>query len=236
MTPPPGYVPYGGANQGAFGAFQRVGNLAKWLGIMLIILIPVQVISMLKSAGDRGKARDFLAGRITEDDYTETVGASALIGLISFALFITVAVLTMIWMFRMAKNQQVMGRMGTWKPGWAIGGWFVPPFVLYVVPFLMFRDLWKASDPAPTNDWRTNRVGSIVNIWWVLYGLAPLLFLSVTLSSFQLDRSAVDAAQEIDDKFGVTLAASAVQVAAAVAYLLLVRQLTARHRSATNEV
>jgi hypothetical protein len=69
----------------------------------------------------------------------------------------------------------------------------------------------------------------------VLYGLAPVLFLGVTFSSFQLDRSAIDAAKEIDDKFAVTLASSAVQIAAAVAFLLLVRQLSDRHKRTTNE-
>ena len=56
----------------------------------------------------------------------------------------------MIWMFKMAKNVRALGRQGLrYAPGWAIGGWFVPPCVLYVVPWLMFRELWKASDPEP---------------------------------------------------------------------------------------
>lgn len=236
MGPPPGYVPYGGANQGAFGTYGRIGGVAKWLGVSLIALIAVQIISLIKSAGDRSSAREFLNGTISESEYTKTVGLSALVGLLSFAAFAAVAVLAIVWMFRIAKNLQLMDRVGTWKPGWAIGGWFVPPFVLYVVPFLMMRDLWKASDPTGGGrDWRTNRVGSIVNVWWVLYGLAPVLFLGVTFSSFQLDRSAIDAAHEIDDKFGITLASSAVQVAAAVAFLFLVRQLTERHRQTIGE-
>ena len=235
LRPPPGYVPYGAANQGSFGSFQRVGGFGKWLVITLMILIPVQALSVITSIGDRSKARDFIAERISEDDYTSTVGLAALLGLVSFALFIAVAVLTMMWMFRMAKNAQVMQRVGTWKPGWAIGGWFAPPFVLYIIPYLMLRDLWKASDPESIEDWRHNRVGVIVTAWWVLYGLAPLAFLSVTFSSFQLNRTAIDAANEIDSKFGVTLVSSLVQVAASVAYLMLVRELTARHRQTINE-
>lgn len=235
LSPPPGYVAYGGVNQGAFRAFQRIGGLGKWLGICLMALIPVEVLSVIISIGNRSKARDFLDGRITENDYTSTVGLAALIGFVTFALFIAVAVLTVVWMFRMAKNAQVMQRMGTWKPGWGIAGWFVPPFVLYVVPYLMLRDLWKASDPDATGDWRQNRVGPIVTVWWVLYGLAPLAFITVTFASFQLDRTALDAAKEIDNKFGVTLLSSVVQVAAAIAFLLVVRQLTDRHRRTISE-
>lgn len=235
MAPPPGYMPYGGANQNAFGSFQRIGGLAKWLGISLFALIAVQLVSVAKSVSDRGSAQDFIHEKITEDQYTKSVGLSALLGLLSFVAFAAVAVLTIIWMFRIAKNLQLMQRVGTWKPGWAIGGWFVPPFVLYVVPFLMMRDLWKGSDPDTSGDWQSNTVASIVNVWWVLYGLAPVLFLGVTFSSFQLDRSAIDAAKEIDDKFAITLASSAAQVVAAVVFLLLVRQLTERHRRTTSE-
>ncbi|MCU1389858.1 MAG: hypothetical protein JWL72_3196 [Ilumatobacteraceae bacterium] len=57
----------------------------------------------------------------------------------------------------------------------------------------------------------------------------------MTFSSFQLDSSAIDASKEIDSKFGITLASSAVQIAAAAAYLVLVRQLSARHQRVTNE-
>ena len=53
----------------------------------------------------------------------------------------------MIWMYRMAANHRALQRNGTWAPGWAIGGWFLPPGGLYIIPFLMFRELWKASDP-----------------------------------------------------------------------------------------
>ena len=42
-------------------------------------------------------------------------------------------------------------------------------------------------------------------------------------------------AKEIDSKFAVTLLSSVVQVAAAIAFLLLVRQLTDRHRRTINE-
>ena len=235
LSPPPGYVSYGAATPGAYGSFQRIGGVGKWLRICLMVLIPVQALSVITSIGARSKARDFLAGRISEHDYTSTVGLAALLGILSFGLFLAVAVLTVIWMFRMAKNVELMQRIGTWKPGWAIGGWFVPPFVLYVIPYLMLRDLWKASDSETVGDWRRNRVAPIVTVWWVLYGLAPLAFISVTFASFQLDRTAQDAAKEIDSKFGITLASSLVQVAAAIAYLLLVRQLTDRHQRATQE-
>jgi hypothetical protein len=235
MTPPPGYVSYGGNTMGAFGSFREISGVAKWLGICITVLIPLSIIGVIKSFSDHGKARDFIEGRISEDDYKATIGLSTLIGGLSSALVLAIAVLTIIWMFRMAKNQQVMGRMGTWKPGWAIGGWFVPPMVLYIVPYLMFRDLWKSSDPNSDADWRRNRVGGIVTAWWVLYGLAPIAFFTAVFGNFEIKSTALEAAKKIDDQFGITLASSLVQILAAIVFLLLVRQLTERHKQTTNE-
>ena len=49
-------------------------------------------------------------------------------------------------MYRIATNVRAFQRQTTWSPLFAIFGWMLPPFVLYVIPFLMLRELWKASD------------------------------------------------------------------------------------------
>ena len=236
MAPPPGYVPYGGQSFGAFGPFQSVLGIGRTLGILLMIVIPVQVVSTLVSLSLRGKAQDLINERISQDDFNSSLATTGVVSLLSGALTISIATLTIIWMFRMAKNQRQLGRQGTWGPGWAIGGWFVPPCVLYVVPYLMFRDLWKSSDPDSAHDWRTNKVGTVVHVWWVLFGLAPLASLTVTFSRFRLsNRTSIQAARDLDNGFVTTLVSNATQIAAAVAFLLLVRQLTARHARTTHE-
>jgi hypothetical protein len=216
MTPPPGYVAYGGSSQGAFGSFNRVGGVGRTIGILVMIFIPLQVISTVVLLSIRGKAQDIT-------------------GLLSFAIFVALIVLTMVWMFRLAKNAKAMNRIGTWTPGWAIGSWFVPPFALYVLPYLMFRDLWKASEPESGYDWRRNPIAPIVHVWWVLYGLLPIAFFSVTFASFRVSSSTRDLAKTLDDTFALSVASSIVQILASVSYLLLVRQLTARHVRVTGE-
>ena len=48
----------------------------------------------------------------------------------------------------MAANLRKLGRPGqTWAPGWGIASWFVPPCFVYAVPWLMFKELWRGSDP-----------------------------------------------------------------------------------------
>ena len=73
----------------------------------------------------------------------------------------------MIWLFRIAKNHQALGRRLTWAPGWAIGGWFLPPIV-YVIPTLMLRESWKAADPeVPAGDerWKSSSDSPLLWIW-----------------------------------------------------------------------
>ena len=237
MAPPPGYVAYGGQNHSSYGTFQAIKGTSKALGIVMIVVIATQVASMLASVAYRGRVADFVNGNLTSDDINGVLGIVGTIGLISAGSTLGAAVLTMIWMFRMAKNQQVLGRVGTWVPGWAIGGWFVPPCVLYVIPYLMMRDLWKGSDPDSGPNWKQNKIAPVVHVWWVLFGLIPLLFVSVTINNakFGAGKSIDETARNLDDSFTTQLLQGAVQVAAAAAFLMLVRQLSARHMRVTNE-
>jgi Domain of unknown function (DUF4328) len=237
IAPPPGFVSYGATDQGAFSVFQRVGAVAKSLGILVMIVIGVQLVLVLLLVVARGKAQDFIDGTIDKDEFTRGVVLYGLMGVVSFAVQIAILVLTIVWMSKMARNQQALGRAGTWGPPWAIAGWFLPPCVLYVIPYLMFRDLWKSSDPQSAPDWRRNPVGPIVHIWWVLFGLLPLAFIGVTFTNFRSrgDRTDIEAAHDLVDDFGLTVLSSLVSVAAAVAFLFLVRQLTARHKETIHE-
>ncbi len=238
MAPPSGYVPYGGQNVGAYANFRRIGGLAKTLRLLVMILIPVLAISAFLLLSVKGKAEDLINGDSTISEYNDSIAPYGLMSLLSGLLQLALFVLTIIWMFRMAKNQIELRRAGTWGPAWAIAGWFVPPCVLYVIPYLMFRDLWKASDPNSGEDWKRNPIGGIVHVWWVLFGLLPLAFISVTIGNININTSAdeVDAAQDIIDSFNVTIGAAAVQVGAAIAFLMLITQLSARHKQTINEV
>ena len=237
--PPPGYVAYGAQNQGAYGGFEEIGGTAKTLDILMKVAIVASVLSLVATVFFHGKAKDFTAGTLATSELNSSYRLLGVIGIISGLVFLGIAVLTMVWMSRMAKNQQLLGRHGTWVPGWAVGGWFLPPCVLYVIPYLMMRDLWKASDPQSGPDWKKNAVGQIVHIWWVLYGLVPILFIGITLGNSGIGRrgqTAQEVAKRIQDNFGMQLVQGVVQIGAAVAFIMLVRQLTARHRQVTNEV
>jgi hypothetical protein len=239
MAPPPGYVGYGGAGAAMGGQSRKVGGVAKALRVLTIIFIPMQIVAIVSLFMVRNNARDFLNGAITEKKFTDTSQAN--LGALAGVLIIPIAVLTIILMFRMAQNLRNLGRAdATWKPGWAIAGWFCPPCAVYAIPWLMFRELWKGSDPAvPPNDpsWKSRPVSPLINVWWVTYGLLPLIGLFTLGSFFSNVRSiqAEDLARRYIDYLWVNVALGVVQIVSGVVFLMMISQLSARHMTATRE-
>ncbi len=162
--------------------------------------------------------------------------------LVSVATLAT-GVLTIVWMFRIADNVRAFGRATTWSPLFAIFGWFLPPLVLYVIPFLVLRELWKASEP--TERRRRQTVGRqssdnpVLWAWFVLFGIVPAVLFAVQIGSFAaggLPAGDIESVAESLDEFGAIGWLTAVlNVAAAVVWVRFVRQLTLRHTRLTNE-
>ena len=239
MSPPPGYVAYGGAGAHS-GAFQNVGGISRAMVVLLWIYLPLQVLTIVDQIRLRREAKRFLDGVITEQKFKDRVqvNATSIVGVV----VIPIAVLTMIWMYRMAANLRKLDRPGqTWASGWGIGGWFVPPGVVYAVPWLMFRELWKGSDPAlaPGDpSWKHGRVPTLLNVWWVLYGLVPLLgFFSASGIAGQMRTGmTMRKLAELFRDFGaLNIFFTIVGMVATVVYLRWVQMLSARHMQATRE-
>jgi hypothetical protein len=105
----------------------------------------------------------------------------------------------------------------------------------------MFKELWRGSDPAlapgdPT--WKTRPVPSLITLWWVLYGLVPLLgFFSAAGVAGQLRAGMTmrALAERFRDFTALNIFFTVVGMFATVVYLRLVRALSARHMQATRE-
>jgi hypothetical protein len=209
----------------------------------VLILLAGTVVAQLVDAAVRlvvvDDARDFLAGRISPSEFDDAYAVMNVAPLLSGLVTIALMVVTVIWMYRIASNQRDLGRTDTWGPGWAVAGWFLPPGVLYVIPFLVLRELWRGSDPERSaTTWRAGTVTPMLTIWWVLFGLVPLAFVVVDLRS-ALDTFGgfddEDLARSLDDGLAVDLVRATLNVAAAVAFMVVVRRLTERHQRLVGE-
>ncbi len=70
-------------------------------------------------------------------------------------------------------------------PLFSIFGWILPPFFLYVIPFLVLREQWKGSDPTVdgTDRWKANDDNRTLWGWFAFYGLLPLVLFVAQIGS-----------------------------------------------------
>jgi hypothetical protein len=95
------------------------------------------------------------------------------------AIWLASAVAFCLWIYRAHANLGPLGaRWLRFSPGWAVGWFFVPVFLLWR-PYQVMREIWQASDPAgaPGEDWRwrEGRTAPLVGWWWFCFLLMAVL-------------------------------------------------------------
>lgn len=223
-------------------ATKRIGGLGKAIVILTAIAAVVTVISTFVSLAVAGDARDYLAGDLTDDEFRSAIAPLNATQSLSGLATLGTGVLTIIWMFRIASNIRSYGRRTTWHPLFSIFGWFLPPMFLYIIPFLVLREQWKGSDPDGldgSDGWKSNADNRVLWVWFALYGILPAILFTVqigTLLDAGLAGGDLDSlADSIDTSGPLTVLSGALVVGAAAAWIVFVRQLTARHTTMTNE-
>lgn len=238
LAPPPGYAAYA-PNLSASMPLRRVGGLRTGIVVLLAVFSVGALIQLAGIAKVVDSARDFLAGNLSEDDFRNDLGVYSLSGLVTSAAQIALAVLSIVWLYRIVRNHQDIGRRVTWTPGWAVGGWFLPP-VIYIIPTLVLRETWKAADPevAPGDDrWKSGSDNPLLWVWFVVYVVGSVIVQAVSFRvqfrTFGGDMDEV--ADTFKDARAVLVAQAIVGVLGAVAWALVVRAWTARHIRLTGE-
>jgi hypothetical protein len=157
VYPAPYPSPYAYPVRPPFRDNRQLVRIAAGLWVLSAVVGLVTLLVAANRTADR--LAEYRAGTIPAsslsgsfDFQLVTIGTGLLAGALGLASF----VLVIIAMFRLAKNQQALGRPGTrWTPGWAIGGWFIP-LASTVIPYLQIRELWRGSDPdlgLDAHDW-----------------------------------------------------------------------------------
>ncbi|MFF4881183.1 DUF4328 domain-containing protein [Micromonospora sp. NPDC000668] len=93
------------------------------------------------------------------------------------------------WLHQARRTAGRLGGALTWAPGWVVGGWFVPVANL-MIPYLVVRDVRRASGPAarlaPVGRWWVSVLGTVF-----LY-LLSRLYAVVTSHGGRLHETALD--------------------------------------------
>jgi uncharacterized protein DUF4328/uncharacterized protein DUF2510 len=221
----------------AAGPVRSLRGLATALTVTLWTTAGVAVLGVIAHANrvsvvddvlDARKLGDFVDAQGRADD------ADAFVGVVTFLMILlslTIFVLLIIWMWRVAKNAEVLGRTEPrWKPGWTIGGWFIP-FANLVIPVLVMQELWRGTDPeAPRRDplWRSRPGSALVGWWWALY-LASVVRFGVGTDNG--DAAAQSQLKHVRTEDLIAAFGMAASVGAAILLILVVRRLTQRQQT-----
>jgi hypothetical protein len=139
-------------------------------------------------------------------------------------LAIAVLALLVTWTWRVAANASDAGR---WRsrlaPGWAIGGWFVPLASL-VLPCIVTRACWRATEPAVD---APNRASRTIGWWWGTW-VAGLLLVG---GGGKVDTHTATSYLELRVSDAVEAAGAVALIAAALLLRVVVRRLTDRDRA-----
>jgi Domain of unknown function (DUF4328) len=224
------------------GQIRRIGGIAKAAMALTALAGALGLVSSLILTSVNSKAIDFLDGRIDASEFDDAYQPVQLLQTLQSVIGFAAGVVTIIWMFKIANNVRAFGRQTTWAPLFAIFGWILPP-VLVVIPFLMLRELWKASDSRAlpdTESWKSSGDNPLLYVWFVLYALIPFVITALTIgavidTALNANGSSEVTAEALAASDQYTIISAVVTLAAAVVWVVIVKRLTARHVALTGE-
>jgi hypothetical protein len=168
---------------------------------------------------------DFRSFSATAQDGRDADQLVSSAGSVYVLLFIATAAVLIVWQWRSAKNNELLGKIRPrFQTGWSIGGWFVP-FANLVIPVRAFQDLWQGSEPDTNgyHDWRGLRRSGLVSLWWTAYLVGNAVSFTVT------HNGTLNEVRAADERAAVGFAITA---AAAVLAIFVIRSITARQETA----
>lgn len=243
ITPPPGYVAYGGPGAAMPNQFQPVKRFTSALAGILTLSLIISLAAAIWQAVFAKDAQRFLDGVITQREFDDAYNSFSQFSFIAFPLSIAGIVLSAIWSYRIAGNATGAGRAPlTWKSGLTILAWILA-CLFGIMPFLMLREHWRASDPDlgfgdPT--WESRPVSPLITAWFVVNLIGQLAsFAAVGSVIGNFDPNAADdaatLAKQFTDQADFIIPGALISTAASVLLIMTVRALGARHMRLTRE-
>ena len=176
MAPPPPPLPHEATEQVMpqwVQPFQPIEGVARVLVFLIGLGLFLSLVGIVSSIAEYS-----LLGRIQSGEFVSDAQANAndarqaVIGLAQFVLYLVTIVVWLVW-FRRAYRNLISLRVGQlrFKPGWAVGAWFVP-FLNLVRPFQITKDIWTASNPDPNTEpgmWSYAKTPALLGWWWALW-------------------------------------------------------------------
>jgi hypothetical protein len=204
-------------------SFVPTGSRARLATAFLAATIAIDVVAIGSDVGEISAINryldgtDFSTGPLVSSDHRQQV-----VGVLQIAALALTAIVFIRWFHAAYRNLSSLGVSELrFKPGWAIGAWFVP-FLSLWRPKQIADDICRASEPEqPDSSPRTPNY--LLNSWWAFW----LLSLFVGNASGRVLFKA-NTLTDIRDAAKVDIAAMAFDITAAVLAILVIRHITNR--------
>ncbi|MCX4674751.1 DUF4328 domain-containing protein [Streptomyces sp. NBC_01433] len=224
-APPGGPMAAGAVPPGeSAGRLRSPVGLSKAVVVLLCAVIAADLFAVgaglnMRFLLDGGLDDGFLAVPLDEADRADRLYYFA--GGAQVLTLLATAVVFIIWFRRVRLNAEIFDASAhTMRPGWAVGGWFVP-FANLWFPYRVAAGVWTASDRTRTDGGGRTATRAPLNLWWAAWVCWMLFgrYASGRYSSATLPQEIVDAAT-------LVVASDVLGIVAAVLALLFVRGLT----------
>jgi len=139
------------------------------LSVLIIALVVAQAAMALFLAGEIQLLEATRAGASIPKTLAEAQDSRVrVLAIIESALGLAMGITLLMWVYRANYNARALGAEGmSYSPGWSVAYFLIPCLNLWM-PFLVLKELWKASTPGRIAQWRQARVSPVLPIWWAV--------------------------------------------------------------------
>ena len=156
----------------------RAGRAARVLLILSFVLLVASLSSNLVQLSIITRAR---SGQVTTEEASISDSRQQVIGVLQLLMLVATGTVFFVWFYSAHKNLSRMGLVNTaYRSSWAVWGFFVP-FVNFVRPAQVMKEVWNESNPArflsPEGKLEAskNRMPAVVGWWWALFFVSNVL-------------------------------------------------------------
>ena len=211
--------------RGPYRALDRIANVAAVFVIANVVLDIFAVVTDVQMVG--------LLDRIKSGEAVTFEEADALdvrmfrIGLLQGLGVLIAGIPFVMWFRRAYRNLGALGvRLLRFKPGWAVGAWFVPIMNL-ARPKSIANDIWRATDPELPADVErppSSQVSKLLNLLWSAFIVSGILYSS---GNRFVERPSLEDLLSEARRFVV---ADTISVVAGILAIAVIRAITTRMR------
>lgn len=154
-------------------SFKSLSSLSMWVIALLIAMIILDVIAIVSSISYLDLIERTNDGTVAFDEANSADERQASIAMTQLLSIVVTGIFFIIWFRRAYRNLGPLGvRWLRYKPGWAVGGWFVP-FLNLVRPKQIANDIWRSTDAGLPSELDGPGIGRpvspLLNWWWALF-------------------------------------------------------------------